>query len=88
MTLYTELFCTYSMDAKNKIAEVLEGNKIPYKISTNGTVMRNLGSRGIAVDSFGENRNVNCEYKIRVPKSDLERAKYLIDRIDKSHESV
>lgn len=80
MTLYTELSCTYSLDEKNKVIAVLEKNNIPYKIGTNGNVMRNLMSRGIAVDPFGENLSVNCEYRIRVPRSDLERAKYLVDK--------
>ena len=54
MKLYSELFCTYSMEEKNRVIHILEEHQIPYKISTNGNTMRNLGSRGMALDQFGE----------------------------------
>lgn len=50
MKLYSELFCTYSMEEKNRVIHILEEHQIPYKISTNGNTMRNLGSRGMALD--------------------------------------
>ena len=36
MKLYSELFCTYSMEEKNRVIHILEEHQIPYKISTNG----------------------------------------------------
>ena len=72
MKLYSELFCTYSMEEKNRVIHILEEHQIPYKISTNGNTMRNLGSRGMALDQFGEKPEVSCEYRIRVPKEQLE----------------
>ena len=40
--------------------------------------MRNIGSRGMAVEQFGENLKVSCEYRIRVPKEQLEQAQHLL----------
>lgn len=77
MKLYSELFCTYSMEEKNRVIHILEEHQIPYKISTNGNTMRNLGSRGMALDQFGEKPEVSCEYRIRVPKEQLEQAQHL-----------
>ena len=78
MKLYSELFCKYSMEEKNRIIDILEEHRIPYKISTNGNTMRNIGSRGMAVEQFGENLKVSCEYRIRVPKEQLEQAQHLL----------
>ena len=63
MKLYSELFCTYSMEEKNRVIHILEEHQIPYKISTNGNTMRNLGSRGMAlIDSVKSRRYpVNTE---------------------------
>ena len=63
MKLYSELFCTYSMEEKNRIIDILE---------------EHIGSRGMAVEQFGENLKVSCEYRIRVPKEQLEQAQHLL----------
>ena len=34
MKLYSELFCTYSMEEKTRVIHILEEHQIPYKIST------------------------------------------------------
>ncbi len=32
MKLYSELFCTYSMEEKTRVIHILEEHQIPYKI--------------------------------------------------------
>ncbi len=45
MKLYSELFFVHiPWKRKNRVIHILEEHQIPYKISTNGNTMRNLGS--------------------------------------------
>lgn len=75
---YRELICTYSLKTKIEVCNILEDNNIDYSLKNNGLIMRNLGSRGVAIDQFGENLDCSCEYKILVSKKNFEEAQYLI----------
>ena len=73
-----ELLCTFSMKIQSDARNILAANNIDYIVNTNGNTMRNIASGPIAIDQFGENPNLSCEYQIYVKKKDYDEAKALL----------
>ena len=73
-----EMAITYSMKEQARIRDILTAEGIDYIIDTKGTVMRNMGARGPAIQQFGENITASTEYRIYVLKKDYDKASHLI----------
>lgn len=73
-----ELAITYSTNEQARIRDILTAEGIDYIIDTKGTVMRNMGARGPAIQQFGENITAGTEYRIYVLKKDYDKASHLI----------
>lgn len=76
-----ELIITRSMDTQAQVRGILGTAGIDYITKVNSGHSRGISSQRAHTGSFGQNPDVQYEYRIFVNKKDYEKAKYLIRSI-------
>lgn len=72
-----EIYCTFSVERKAKITDILEENNISYRVIVHNRNHDGAGTRS-RTGTFGQNIKMMYEYYIYVKSSDAEKAKWLL----------